>query len=168
MRVFMVLIALVATPFLTSAAQGSSSAGKGGGECKAKKPNNGNHYGWRNGQHDNCNAPVLVAPATLGGISGTVFYDLTYDGVRDADEAGVENWWVMLSGPVNATVATDAAGNYSFAGLPAGIYTVCAAQRFAWIQTAPQVEAACASGLGYTIVITAGQSVGQLDFGNVG
>ena len=167
MRVFMVLIALVATPFLTSVAQGSSSAGKGGGECKVKKANNGNHYGWRNGQHDDCNAPVLV-PVLGSGISGTVFFDMTYDGMRDADEAGLENWWIMLSGPVNATAATDAAGNYSFTGLPTGIYTVCAAQRFGWIQTAPQLEAACASGLGYTIVITAGQSVGQLDFGTVG
>jgi SdrD B-like protein len=162
MRVLMVLIALVATPFLTSVAQGSPSAGKGGGECKAKHANNGKHLGWRNGQHDDCNAPAL------GGISGTVFYDLSYDGLHDADEAGLANWNVMLSGPVNATAVTDAAGNYSFTGLPAGTYTVCESQRFAWMQTGPLTASSCASGYGYTIVITAGQVVTLLDFGNVG
>ena len=195
MRVLMVLVALVATPFLTSAAQGRSAqspkadlkeARRGGehedeqrgddrrggdrrdrhgdGECKEKHANHGRHEGWRHGQHDDCDAKAPV----LGGISGNVFFDMSYDGVRDADEPGIENWWIMLSGPVSATIATDAAGNYSFTGLPAGTYTVCEGQRFGWIQTAPQTESACASGLGYTIVITEGQSVDHQDFGNVG
>jgi hypothetical protein len=180
----MVLTALAATPFLANAAQGRSThnassdvrevrhAGEqprdeprskhGDGECKEKHANKGNHYGWRNGQHDDCDTPP-----PLGGISGTVFYDLSYDGVRDTDEPGLANWSVMLSGPVNATTVTDAAGNYSFTGLPAGTYTVCEGQRFAWIQTAPQEPSACTSGFGYTIVIR-GQGATDLNFGNVG
>jgi hypothetical protein len=154
------MVALVATPFLAGVAQASNESGVG--ECKVKHANAGNHYGWRNGQHDDCNAP------TLGGLSGTVFFDMSYDGVRDADEPGIENWFVMLTGPVNATTTTDAAGSYSFTGLPAGTYTVCESQRFGWIQTAPQEASSCTSGFGYTIVITAGQVVTQLDFGNVG
>jgi SdrD B-like protein len=160
MRVLMVLIALVAAPFLTSVAQASSPARE---ECKDKHANKGNHFGWRNGQHDDCNPP----PA-LGGIQGTVFFDMSYDGVRDADEAGIANWLIMLSGPVNTTTVTDAAGNYSFTGLPAGTYTVCESQRFGWIQTAPQEASSCTSGLGYTIVVPAGGSVTAQDFGNVG
>lgn len=154
MRVLMVLLALVATPLLTGFAQSE-------GECKDKHANQGNHFGWRNGQHDDCNPP-------LGGISGNLFFDMSYDGVHDADETGLANWLVILSGPVNTSVMTDAAGNYSFTGLPAGTYTVCEGQRFGWIQTAPQGESGCTSGLGYTIVVGAGGSVTGLDFGNVG
>ena len=163
MRVLMVVIALAATPFLAYAAQGRSVRSASTGECKEKHANKGNHSGWRNGQHDDCNAP-----AALGGIAGTVFYDMSYDGVHDADEAGLENWSVMLSGPVNASTVTDAAGSYSFTGLPAGTYTVCESQRFAWIQTAPPTASSCTSGYGYTIVITAGQGATDLNFGNVG
>jgi len=159
MRVFMVAMALVAAPFLTPVAQAASPARE---ECKDKHANNGKHLGWeRNGKLDNC------APAASGLIQGTVFFDMSYDGVRDADEAGLENWVVMLSGPVSATVVTDAAGNYSFTGLPVGTYTVCESQRFGWIQTAPQAASACTSGFGFTVVITGGPVSAQ-DFGNVG
>ena len=186
MRVLMVLTALAATPFLANATQSRSAhhvssdvlegrhadehprdqpRSKHGDdkECKEKHANKGNHYGWRHGQHDDCDQP----PA-LGGISGTVFYDMSYDGLRDTEEPGIENWNVLLSGPVNATTVTDATGGYSFTGLPAGTYTICEAQRFAWMQTAPPDPSGCTSGFGYTIVITAGQVVTLLDFGNVG
>jgi hypothetical protein len=189
MRVLMVLIALVTAPFLASTAQGRSAHNASSDlrdvrntdaqpgddqrptpghdkECKDKHANNGNHYGWRHGQHDDddCGTP----PPVLGGISGTVFFDQNYDGVQQTGEAGLANWYVMLSGPVNATAITDAAGNYSFTGLPAGTYTVCEAQRFAWIQTAPQTASSCTSGFGYTIVVPAGGAVNALNFGNVG
>jgi hypothetical protein len=174
MRILMVVAALIATPFVMSVAQkGVPSAPKPRAQVQdAAVPNadadapackdhpEGNAYGWQHGQHD-C-GPVL------GGIQGTVFFDLSYDGVRDAGEAGIENWFITLSGPVAATTTSDAAGNYSFTGLPAGTYTVCEAQRFGWIQTAPQGASSCTSGFGYTIVITAGQVVTQLDFGNIG
>jgi len=212
MRVLMVLIALVATPFLTSAAQGSRShdakpdvrdvlhsdvqshdvrgakhddddqeceaAGSkehGRSEEAHKHASRGRHKGWRHGQHDeddSCGAPLPPPPPpptpVLGGISGTVFFDMSYDGVHDADEGGLANWLVMLSGPVNTTILTDAAGNYSFTGLPDGTYTVCESQRFGWIQTAPQGASGCTSGFGYTVIISAGGSATQQDFGNVG
>jgi hypothetical protein len=155
MRILMVVVALIATPFVMSVAQNADADAP---DCKEHPE--GNAYGWEHGQHD-C-APVL------GGIQGTVFFDLNYDGVHDANEAGLANWLVTLSGPVDATILTDAAGNYSFTGLPAGTYTVCEGQRFGWIQTAPQGPSACTSGFGYTVVITAGQVVTLLDFGNVG
>jgi SdrD B-like domain len=164
MRIVMVVAALIATPFAISVAQNAkpkaqtAAAPNPASDCKEHPE--GNAYGWEHGQHD-C-GPVL------GGISGSVFFDMSYDGVRDAGEAGIANWVISLSGPVNATTTTDAAGNYSFTSLPVGTYTVCEAQRFGWIQTAPQTESSCTSGFGYTIVITAGQVLTQLDFGNVG
>ena len=193
MRVLMVLIALVATPFLVSVAQGSRSArnaqsdfrdvrhadeqsgdvqrAKHGDdkECKEKHANKGHHYGWRHGQHDDCDTPPPPTPVVLGGISGTVFVDWNYDGAQQTpDEPGIESWLVMLSGPVNATAVTDAAGSYSFTGLPAGTYTICEAQRFGWMQTGPLTASSCTSSYGYTITITAGQVVTLLDFGNLG
>jgi hypothetical protein len=112
--------------------------------------------------------PPPPPPPTGGQVQGTVFFDLSFDGVRDPDESGIENWLIMLSGPVSATTTTDAAGNYSFTGLPDGTYTVCEAQRFAWIQTLPQGPSSCTMGFGYTFVVAAGQVVTGLDFGNVG
>lgn len=170
MRVLMVLLALVAAPLVVSVAQHApkarakvpsavlTTAADYSPDCKDHPP--GNAIGWEHGQHD-CAPPP-------GQIQGTVFFDMTYDGIRDPDEAGIANWTITLSGPVTTTTLTDAAGNYSFADLPEGTYTVCESQRFGWIQTAPQGESACTSGFGYTIVITAGQVVTALDFGNVG
>jgi len=184
MRVLMVLLALVTTPFVMSVAQDDSrhapkqktEHGKARRsdavrphrdaateECKEHP--RGNAYGWEHGHDDeSCDSPPPVA----GSIQGTVFYDMSYDGVRDAGEPGIESWIVMLSGPVNATIVTDAAGNYSFADLPAGTYTVCESQRFGWIQTSPLTASSCTSGYGYTVVVPAGGTVASLDFGNVG
>jgi uncharacterized repeat protein (TIGR01451 family) len=78
------------------------------------------------------NAPLLVS--TLGYISGKVFLDgkATPDGVfnvaTDRDLPSVE---IVLrdgadcSGTVRETTQTDAQGNYFFAELPAGTYSVC-------------------------------------------
>jgi hypothetical protein len=179
MRVLMVLVALVTTPFVMSVAQGRHAPNTKAAppavlhsgtsqphsladaeDCKEHPA--GNAYGWEH-QHDECDSPPIS-----GQIAGTVFFDLSYDGVRDADEPGIENWFIMLSGPVSATTYTDAAGSYAFTGLPDGTYTVCELQRFGWIQTAPQTPSSCTSGFGYTIVITAGQGATDLNFGNVG
>jgi hypothetical protein len=173
----MVLVALVATPFLMSVAQGHPTKAKASATAlqhsatladpePCRDHPAGNAYGWEHGQFVVCTEPPPPPPA--GQLQGTVFFDLSYDGVRDADEPGIENWFIMLTGPVSATVATDAAGNYSFTGLPDGTYTVCEATRFGWIQTAPQGPSQCTMGYGYTVVVVAGQVITGLDFGNVG
>jgi len=164
MRILTVLVALVATPFVVSVAQRPAPKAKNvrpaSEEVECKDRPAGNAYGWDKNH---------ACGPTLGSISGAVFYDLSYDGVRDADEWGIENWLIMLDGPgISTTVVTDAAGNYSFPNLPAGTYTVCESQRFGWIQTAPTEPNACTSGIGYTITIVGGQVVTGRDFGNVG
>ena len=78
------------------------------------------------------NAPLLVS--TLGYISGKVFLDnlAPLDGVflagTDAPIAGVEiqlRAGATCAGALLFTTHTDAQGNYLFAELPAGTYSVC-------------------------------------------
>jgi len=105
-------------------------------------------------------------PPTGAEIHGSVFLDANADGLRDPSEGGIPNWSVMLSGTSIPAVQTDGNGNYAFTGLPAGTYTVCEGQRFAFFQTAPQTGEACGSGIGYSVTLTAGEVRTGLDFGN--
>ena len=73
-----------------------------------------------------------------GDIVGTIWNDLNDDGVRDTDpvtgaliEPGLADWTVFLDlntdqtlNPSEPTTLTDAIGEYSFTGLPAGDYEV--------------------------------------------
>jgi SdrD B-like protein len=177
MRVLMVLIALVATPFIASVAQEQSEHGHARKEAPVVRHADAQHksaksakgqdqdceqHGQHEGEDEGCGAPAL-----LGAISGTVFFDMNYDGVRDPlTEAGIPDWSIMLSGPVTATLLSDASGNYVFPNLTPGTYQVCEAQRYAWLQTAPQ-GGTCVAGFGYTIVLAGGQVVAGQDFGNV-
>ncbi|QEL14097.1 DUF11 domain-containing protein [Limnoglobus roseus] len=67
-------------------------------------------------------------------ISGTVYRDDNANGVQNAGEPGIANVRVTLTGtddrgnPVSITVVTDAAGNYTFAGLRAGTYRIAELQ----------------------------------------
>ena len=76
---------------------------------------------------------------SLSSISGTVFDDLNNDGVQDAGELGIAGVTVDLVGtddlgnPVTATTTTDADGNYTFAGLRPGDYTVTETQPAAYL-----------------------------------
>jgi len=65
--------------------------------------------------------------AVLGSIEGTVWLDEDLDGILDIEETGITSVTVNLldsSGVIIASVDTDANGNYSFEGIPAGNYTV--------------------------------------------
>lgn len=63
-------------------------------------------------------------------ISGSVFVDLNNDGKRDATDNGLSGVKVVVTGTdflgqkVSKEVLTDNSGNYSFADLPPGTYTV--------------------------------------------
>ena len=98
-------------------------------------------------------------------ISGMKFCDDNANGVLDDGEEGLNGWRIRLLGDTTAITVTTAGGQYSFANLGPGTYTVSEALRRGWVQTA-------GSG-GYTIVVggpagqQSGQDVTDLDFGNV-
>jgi SdrD B-like domain len=76
-------------------------------------------------------APSPWTPPPSAGtasLSGTVFQDVNFNGVQDADEFGIEGVELNLTGvdsngnSVNFVTHTDANGHYSFTGLRAGTY----------------------------------------------
>ncbi|MBT9460954.1 MAG: DUF11 domain-containing protein [Rugosibacter sp.] len=73
------------------------------------------------------NGAVTVNASSL---AGRVFRDFNNDGVVTAGDTGITGISITLSGtsfdgaPISRTVTTDASGNYSFANLPQGTYTV--------------------------------------------
>ncbi|MFO1502612.1 MAG: SdrD B-like domain-containing protein [Steroidobacteraceae bacterium] len=67
-------------------------------------------------------------------ISGRVWRDVNRNGTLEAGEVGIAGVTLTLTGTdtlgnaVSRTVTTDASGNYSFTGLPAGTYAVAETQ----------------------------------------
>lgn len=64
-------------------------------------------------------------------LSGRVFSDLNDDGLFTVgDDSGIAGITITLTGttfdnaPVNRTTSTDASGNYTFTGVPQGVYTL--------------------------------------------
>lgn len=104
---------------------------------------------------------VQTAPAT---ITGTVFEDVDGDGIRGAADKALVGRAVYVDANNNGlfdaqefSVDSGSTGTFSLAGLPAGTYTVRLAPRGGWAQTAP-VD-------GYTVTLTAGQTVSVPAFG---
>ncbi len=87
--------------------------------------------------------------AGTGSISGTVFFDENNNGAQDAGEQGLHNWKVQLTGAKTDSLQTDFSGNYIFASLPDGQFTVSVQPQNGWTMTTP------VSG-SYTMTITDG------------
>ncbi len=117
--------------------------------------------------------PLTPPPPVSGGgcvSSGPAGGTASIDGQVFVDASpwpGLQGWCVTASGPVSATAATDASGNYLFSGLPAGTYTVCEAVQSGWHETFPTSGPACATGLGWTITVTDGSGASFIWFGNL-
>ncbi|TLY32603.1 MAG: hypothetical protein E6K56_02855 [Ignavibacteria bacterium] len=92
-------------------------------------------------------------------ISGTVFEDINADTLREGGEPGLLAWRVRLSGTKTDSTLTDGSGNYSFANLIAGNYTVTELLQAGWHESHP------ASG-SYSISISGGNQITGKDFGN--
>jgi autotransporter-associated beta strand protein len=74
---------------------------------------------------------ALVDPANSGEVHGFVFEDLNDNGVRDAEEPGLKGQEIFLDAKGNEnpvegdpTAVTDEKGEFHFAGVPAGTYTI--------------------------------------------
>ncbi len=81
-------------------------------------------FGYNYAPPADTNTPTTGA---LGAIGDRIWNDANGDGVQDAGEAGIGGVTVNLlddTGAVIATTTTDAAGNYIFDNLPAGVYSV--------------------------------------------
>ncbi len=101
---------------------------------------------------------VVQAPRP-GSISGMKWNDADGDGVKDAEEQGIQNWNIYLTGAKIDSTLTDAEGHYSFNGLSAGEYTVREETREGWAQTYPE-------SVTHIVVLTAGEDANQKNFGN--
>jgi serine-aspartate repeat-containing protein C/D/E len=96
----------------------------------------------------------------LGRLAGAKFDDVNGDGVRQADEPGLQGWTIQLlntAGAVLATTTTDAAGNYAFDGLAAGTYRVREVGQTGWVQTTVNPG---------DVTVVSGTVATGLDFGN--
>ncbi len=173
MRALIVLLALVATPYVAGVAQGRTLKGKSSvSPADVTQPGLGHddaHCAMRADLHpgmdiNKCDAPTPPPPPAGGVISGAVYNDANGDGLRDPTEVGIGSWFVMLTGTTVPPVQTDANGNYAFTGLSAGSYTVCAQQRNFYFQITP-LGTACGTQGGFTIVLSGGQVVTGQDFG---
>ncbi|QEF99953.1 Large cysteine-rich periplasmic protein OmcB precursor [Stieleria maiorica] len=80
---------------------------------------------------NNSDQATTAVDPMIRSISGSVYFDRDNDGVRDADEVGIQGVTIRLTGTEasgNAiqerTVVTDANGDYEFTQLGAGTYRV--------------------------------------------
>jgi hypothetical protein len=112
-------------------------------------------------------------PAPVGELWGTAFVDYAGNGYWDWPDAGAPGWIIEISGPVNASLTTDAFGNYAFKELPGGTYTICQVPESGgagWTQKVPFSGTAClGGGFGYTRTLPVGQAIRFIgnDFGNM-
>lgn len=106
-------------------------------------------------------------PVGNGTFSGTSYYDLNKNRVRDGGEVGIAGftiklyggtfWWNWGKLKAVATTTTDANGNYSFTGLSDGIYRIEEKSLNGWNQI---------SGDYRWVLMINGKSITGLDFAN--
>lgn len=86
-------------------------------------------------------------PTGFTSVAGTVFNDTWMaNGIWDDGEPGLSGWTVKLSGPVSKSMTTGANGEYLFSDLPAGSYTVCVAPPMGWLNSQPSGGVDCGNG----------------------
>jgi hypothetical protein len=170
-RVLIVLFALVATPFLVGASQGQGHDAAHCAKRAAQHPGK---------EINKCDAPPTDPPpgpqptpqpscvASALGPTGSRIDGMVYNDASTGRTA-LANWCVQLTGTVTASALTDLSGNYFFAGLPDGDYTVCEDLQTGWVQTFPQSSwgAACPGGFGWSFSLSGGTGAGWVNFGNV-
>jgi hypothetical protein len=96
-------------------------------------------------------------------ISGQAFNDLTGTGTYSSTDPGLSGWKIKLlnvSGQVVATTTTDASGDYIFANVRPGSYTVQEQVQSGWTETSPAAPGT------YSVTTTSGSNQTGLVFGN--
>jgi hypothetical protein len=114
------------------------------------------------GAQDTDTAELTIGDGSRGTgvISGMKFNDQNGNHQKDAGEPGLGGWQIYYSGgSVGGYETTAPDGSYSINHLPADAYRVYETPQTGWTQTYP-------SSGSYTITLTEGQAVGDVDFGN--
>ena len=108
---------------------------------------------------------VAVSAAATGSISGTVFNDANGDGKLDGTDLGLGLYQVFIDADKDgkldageAVATTDADGNFTFASVAAGTYTVRVVQRGTSVATSP-------TGGVRSVVVAAGAATSGVLFG---
>jgi uncharacterized protein (DUF2141 family) len=101
----------------------------------------------------------------LTSIGGTKFRDTNGNGVRNAGEPGLKGWTIFLDANRNGRLdagetrtTTDANGNYTFANLAPGTYSVREVRRLGWVQMT--------NNPADIVITTSGQGATVSPFGN--
>ena len=99
-------------------------------------------------------------------ISGSTWFDLDGDSVRDGDEPGVVGSTIYLDQNNNGqlddgetSTTTTANGDYGFGGLAPATYTVAEVMQVGWARAYPPDSTT------HTVVLATGESVQDLNFG---
>lgn len=104
----------------------------------------------------NGNATLNVGDAGLSGFTVQRYFDPNGDGN-------------IADGTLQATTTTDASGNYSFSGLPAGSYVIVVVPpsllNKAWVETVESTGGTTSLNNQIPITVTVGQISGSHDFG---
>ena len=100
----------------------------------------------------------------LATVSGTKFYDINANGVRDPGELGLSGWTIYVdandNGALNAgeiSQTTDANGNYTLTGIGPGTVRIREVVQFNWIQMTSNP----------LVTTTSGANISNQLFGNI-
>jgi hypothetical protein len=102
-----------------------------------------------------------------GTVSGSKFNDLNANGVRDAGEPGLAGVTITRTASINdpsganLSVVTDASGNFTFANVPFGTFTISETVPAGFAQTAPPSPGTLSANVNF-----AQRTVSGLLFGN--
>jgi hypothetical protein len=181
MRGSIVVLALVASPFLAASAQRHTphrTLVPASAKCDPRARGNSENVASQKGldhradptAKGNKQCPVAQPPGggdTGGGttgdpaptptgnsfVSGMLYNDPDGIGAFDGSQFGLGGWTVQLSGPAGVlSTTTDGNGNYSFSNVAAGSYSLCVVPPGGWIATGPLAGVSCpSSSFGYTI-----------------
>lgn len=90
--------------------------------------------------------PVPVPATGNNSVTGMLFNDPDGIGAFDGSQFGLGGWTVQLSGPSGVlTTTTDGNGVYSFTNVAVGTFSLCVVPPAGWIATGPLAGVACPS-----------------------